>query len=50
MIAYNGRVVEHMLWPELFDLMPHFICSWLNMIWMNDSYLVALLVLGCEQE
>ncbi len=30
----------------IFNLTLHFVCSWLNMIWMRDSCLVALLIFG----
>lgn len=30
----------------IFDLMLHYVCSWLNKIWMRDSYVVAFLVFG----
>jgi hypothetical protein len=30
----------------IFGLMLHFVCFWLNRIWMKDSYLVALLIFG----
>jgi hypothetical protein len=33
----------------IFDLMLHFTCFWFNMIWMKDSYLVALLVFGTSE-
>jgi hypothetical protein len=30
----------------ILDFISHSICSWLNKIWMRDSYLVALLIFG----
>jgi hypothetical protein len=30
----------------IFGLMLHSICSWFSRMWMKDSYLVALLILG----
>ncbi len=30
----------------ILDLMSHSVCSWLNNIWMKDSYSVVMLVFG----
>jgi hypothetical protein len=45
-MKWVGWRIDVMAKNMIFDVMLHFLCPWFNMIWMRDSYFIALLLFG----